>query len=152
MEGDHTGLINRIYPTNFVSVCVCLHIGLPHLPHTSDFHAECRMKSGSSVYTILFLTSWLHYLWLFSADSGLRVCLLVWFRGQVTTEHCPDSLDSLLLWTCWVFRESEGGWGSCDCQGLHNCEWRNVLTLGTQKYFSCKYIESWGGMGKRNTM
>lgn len=38
----------------------------------------------------------------------------------------------------WVWGAGEGGWGICDCQGLHNCEWRNVLTPGTQKYFSCK--------------
>lgn len=165
MEGKHPALINRIYPSNCVSVCVWYmyltsakcKCNLTCRLSTCATHLRFSMHntewiSGNYVYIILFLTSWLYYLRLFSADSGSRVCLLVWLRGQVTAEHCPDSLDRFLLQACWVFRESEGGWGSCDCQGLHNCEWRNVLALGTQKYFSCKYREGWGGIGKRHKM
>lgn len=79
----------------------------------------------------------------------VRVCLLVCLGSQFTAEHCPDSLDSLPLF--WVFRESEvGGMGDCDCQGLHNCEWRNALPLGLRHILAADTTRTESGMEKNN--
>lgn len=99
------------------------------------FFRNLKWKRKVAIYISSYLR--LHHLWLPSEKTELRVCVLVGLGSKFTTERCPDSLGQLAFLSVSAFRESEGDGGTAivrDC----TTEWRNVLTLGTQKYFSCK--------------
>lgn len=89
----------------------------------------------------IYISSYLrlHHLWLSSAESedGTQSLCTGRVGQQVHHRALPRQLGQLAFLSVSAFRESEGDGGTAivrDC----TTEWRNVLTLGTQKYFSCK--------------